>query len=75
MKGLWAFATHITREHAKALQQPTAPQKKELFGLLADLASAMSHMDNGLFRDFQRDREAVIEAARELVRYYDSEVY
>ena len=49
--------------------------KPELVSLLHDLASCLSHVDSGLFRDRQRDQTQLMDAVREVVRYYDHNIY
>jgi hypothetical protein len=49
--------------------------KPTLTDLLQDNANAVSHLHNGLYRDFKRDLARVVETAEALAKYYETEIY
>lgn len=48
---------------------------KETLFFIESVVSAVDVLENGLFKDFESNRKAVIDAAKELRDHYNHEIY
>lgn len=71
--------TAVQERRNMAAETPKLAQQKgpdpELVGMLADLTSAIRTYDNTLFRLQGRARDEVLQVAREIADYYESEMW